>query len=283
MMTKGVGLFVLSAACGRVGFDARDAVGEPGTPTNISILNSSATDDDPTVTADLLEMYFTSIRTGGAGGADLYRTTRAMAEDAWRAPELVIELDSASNEETAGIAADGLTIWFASDRLGAFDIYASTRAARGSPWSAPVIVAELSSTNSDQACEPSSSGLRIVCTQFASGYDLYEATRPDLQSAWSTLVPLTELNTADNELSPFLAAGDLQLLFATTRTGNREIMRATRPSVTQPFEPPVIVAALTTPDYEDDPWAAADGSYFAFASDRSGSLDVWEVRGGITW
>jgi hypothetical protein len=47
-----------------------------GTPTNVSELNSAAADGPRWLSADNCTLYFTSDRTGGLGGYDLYQATR---------------------------------------------------------------------------------------------------------------------------------------------------------------------------------------------------------------
>jgi len=71
-------------------------------------------DDDPTVTTDLLELYFSSDRPGGPGGESIWRANRATPADPWGTPTLVTELSSDAADNDAEISADGLTIWIAS-------------------------------------------------------------------------------------------------------------------------------------------------------------------------
>src|SRR5690349_20008434 len=59
-------------------------------------------DDDPTLTGDLLELYFNR-------NSDIYTSTRASVTDAWGTPALVTELSTVYNETTPEITYDGLT------------------------------------------------------------------------------------------------------------------------------------------------------------------------------
>src|SRR5690606_6861790 len=93
---------VVLAGCGRIGFglDVRDAsdgnlalddvanidatpLGPFGTPVLVDLGGQA---EDPTLTADLLELYFSSSRAGGSGSEDLWFVTRASSSTAWSAP-----------------------------------------------------------------------------------------------------------------------------------------------------------------------------------------------------
>jgi OOP family OmpA-OmpF porin len=55
-----------------------------GTPVNLgTMVNSSASDIGPCISADGLELYFGSDRTGGSGDWDIWITRRATVSDAW--------------------------------------------------------------------------------------------------------------------------------------------------------------------------------------------------------
>jgi hypothetical protein len=55
-----------------------------GRPTNLGAnINSSAYDGDPSISADGLELFFESRRSGGHGNADIYVSKRASKDDPW--------------------------------------------------------------------------------------------------------------------------------------------------------------------------------------------------------
>ena len=63
-------------------------------------------------------------RRGGAGGSDIWRTTRA-ADGTWSAPvNLGAPVNTSGDEKTPFISPDGTTLYFSSDRhpgAGGFD------------------------------------------------------------------------------------------------------------------------------------------------------------------
>jgi hypothetical protein len=307
------------AACGRVGFDADPVAGDaavapdardvvvdaaapdakqgdidaaPG-PFSDPVLIEEVSDpvaaeDDPTLTADLLEMYFESDRFDGLG--DILVSRRNSPAEPWGTPEIVDELsDPTFDEETPEISADGLTIIFASgvrpDSLGGSDLYMATRPDRASAWSAPVHLVELSSTAGEGAAAVDASGLRLVLHSGRNGggtmLDLFEATRSTPDAPWSEPRRIDELSTAGTDGTPYLVGGGLVLYFASDRPdslGGLDLYVATRPTLDAPFSEPEPVSVLNTPSDLEDPWLSPDQRYIVFADTRSGMGDIYEAR-----
>jgi len=95
-------------------------------PQIVAELASSARTDNPTLTADLLEIYFTSDRVSGNG--DVWVARRGNPALPFEPPSPVAEVNSDSFETSAAISGDGLTLWFGSDRgggVGTTDIWTS--------------------------------------------------------------------------------------------------------------------------------------------------------------
>lgn len=89
-----------------------------------STVNSASYDAQPSVSADGRTLYFVSDRPGGQGGTDVYTST--WDGEAWSIAVPVSGINATSNEMSPVIAADGQTLYFASDRAGGaggFDIY----------------------------------------------------------------------------------------------------------------------------------------------------------------
>jgi hypothetical protein len=98
-----------------------------GTPVAINELNSSATDEVATLSDDDLTVYFASDRTGGAGGADVWRSHRTDESSPFPAPSPVTELNEAMNEIPSWISPDNCRLYLQSDRGGNSGLYVATR------------------------------------------------------------------------------------------------------------------------------------------------------------
>ncbi|MHC4175031.1 MAG: LamG-like jellyroll fold domain-containing protein [Planctomycetota bacterium] len=114
-----------------------------GTPVNLgATVNSSASDSSPSISADGLSLYFSSMRPGGSGLHDIYVMTRATKEDDWGTPvNLGPTVNSSVHDSTSSISADGLLLFFYSERpggVGGRDIWVTTRTSVGEPWETPL-------------------------------------------------------------------------------------------------------------------------------------------------
>jgi Tol biopolymer transport system component len=90
----------------------------------VASVNSSASEANPTLTADLHVILLASNRPGGLGGYDLWYAVSL--DGAYSTPKPVPTLNSASNDLEPFVTADGCEVYFASDRpggLGGWDLY----------------------------------------------------------------------------------------------------------------------------------------------------------------
>lgn len=105
-------------------------------------LQSSMPDKHPSITADGLTIVIQSKRPGGLGGFDLWMSTRNDTDSIWTTPvHLGSEINSYGFERDPEISADGLSLFFSSDRgrgTAAHDLYVARRATTSDPFGAPV-------------------------------------------------------------------------------------------------------------------------------------------------
>jgi Tol biopolymer transport system component len=99
--------------------------GRFGAPTAVAELNSAFDDVMPNVSRDGREVVFASSRPGGAGGTDIYTSTRGRSDaSAWTSPtNLGSAVNTAGSESRPSLSTDGLRLYFG--RNG--DIQVSTR------------------------------------------------------------------------------------------------------------------------------------------------------------
>lgn len=120
-----------------------------GKPVNLgSPINSPRDEASPDISPDGQTLYFS--RGDGRFDWDLYVTKRTNTGFGWSYPEnLGSSVNSTSNEYSLSVSDDGLTLYFESDRpggLGLTDIYVTTRVARDAPWSPPVNIGVINSS-----------------------------------------------------------------------------------------------------------------------------------------
>jgi Tol biopolymer transport system component len=262
------------------GRDAGRVPGGFGTPQVIAALSNADTkDDDPSLTSDLREIYFDSKRDGGMGKEDIWGAERVDSTATWKAAVAVDALNSADRETGIALAADGLTVWFSSDRAesqGGLDVFMANRASRTSAWSAVTRVEELSTGDDDLVSAVSDSGTTCLLARRPQGkddYDMYVAERGSTDATWGAAKAITELNTDASESDAFLAGEGRELLF--TRAKNLELAR--RDGTEGPFTLVGELKELNSSDDDRDPWATPDLGYVVFSSDRSGSYQLYEA------
>jgi hypothetical protein len=269
--------FTLTDASSDTPVEGATDLGPFRTPNRLDTISVPyADDEDPTLTEDELEIFFCSDRWGTR---DIWKSTRPTVDAAWTAPVRVDELSSFASDEDPGIAADGLSIWFVSDRAGGLEtLWTSHRSSRDATWEPPVLVSELGSF---------SSNLRAPCVDRREltlafvvehgpigGADILIATRPTTASPWQDPAPLREIDTPMNDWDPWLGEMDLQIVWA---TNDRQIVVASRPDVARPFGQAAMIEGIGVPAY--DPTLSYDLRHIVFASDRDhpGSSDIYEA------
>ena len=104
------------------------------TPVLVAELASDGHEtDNPTLTADLFEIYFASGRDGGAGDIDVWTARRASVDEPFGTPEPVTIVNTEEFETSPAVSLDGLELWVGAERdggLGEQDIWVSRRTSR---------------------------------------------------------------------------------------------------------------------------------------------------------
>jgi len=208
-----------------------------GAATNLgATINTTSVDIAPAISDDGLTLIFSSDRAVSFGLRDLYMITRPSLNGAWSVPaNLGTVINTQFEESGPAISADGLSLYFFSDRpgFGLDDLYVSTRASKLDPWGPPANLGGIvNSAESDAAPDIASDGLTIYFHSGRPGgpgpLNIWKATRTSINDAWNTpeLLP-TPVNSATFELTPAVS-NDWQTLYFTSGVGvNRKIWRAT--------------------------------------------------------
>ncbi len=165
-------------------------------PENLgSGVNTAAQEQQPCIFEDdetgVITLYFTSNRSGGLGGDDIY-ASELQPDETFGAAARVMELSSSSNDRGPTIRRDGLEILFPSNRSGsllslspfATDIWVSTRPSTSDPWSQPVNLGPVvNSPFTDERPAMSFDGTALYfmsCRPVGNNCDLWVSTRAKL-------------------------------------------------------------------------------------------------------
>ena len=276
------------------------------TPVLVPELASPSRTDNPTLTGDLLEVYFTTDRVSGNG--DVWFATRATAAAPFGTPAPVTAVNGDSFETSSAISSDGLTLWFGSDRAGGSggkDIWVTERTTRASPWSTPVNVVALNSPADDIPRPPGEHALVMPMASTkvtdhnpaSNNYQTYLATRATPSGPFGAPVAIPELDYVDRStVDGFLTDDGLTMFFSsapvaepadaaasavdagkTSDAGvaNSDLFVASRRSTSELFSVPLPLSDLNTPADERDPWLTPDGTTLYFTSDRGGALNIY--------
>src|SRR5262245_47847372 len=251
-------------------------LGPWGPPQLVTALAHAADDDDPTFTADLLELYFNTERTDA--DPDIWKSTRASSSDPWGPPVEEAALNSLLIETQPMIAPDGLTIWLSSDRAGQglTDIFISTRATRTSPWSTPTLVVELNSPSYENASNVINGALFLLMDR---NDQIHTTSRNTPSDPWGPITPIAELNVSPINADGWLAPDSLTLFFTSDRAGDPHLYEAVRTTPTGVFAEPVAIAELNSTGSDSDPFLSPDAHYIMFARGLSlnGPREIYEA------
>jgi len=185
----------------------RDSVGNWSKANPLASLNTDENDAGQTLSADGQLMVFTGCdRKDGAGGCDLYFSTR-QPDGTWTEPlNLGAPINTRAWESQPSLSANGNLLFFASKREGghgASDIYASGRTASGG-WTEPMNLGPIINTNKDdQSPFFHADGKTLYFMSLGhpgmGGFDLFK-TQLGEDNVWTTPHNLGyPINTENNE------------------------------------------------------------------------------------
>jgi Tol biopolymer transport system component len=265
-----------------------------GTPTNLGpIVNSSYGDSSPDISADGLELYFTSKRPGGSGGSDIWVTTRPTKDDEWGKPvNLGPIVNSSAAEGQPCSSADGLELYFGDYRdqrpggVGKTDLWVTRRPTKDGEWGKPVNLGPIVNSSADEITqEISSDGLELYFESDRPGGlgsdDIWVTRRATVGDDWGTPVWLgPTINSSGMEHCPNISSDGLTLFFDYTPVGEKigDLMVSRRATPNDDWGEPVNLGHSPS-----NHWASsisADGSTLYFTSKRPGGVggkDIWQV------
>jgi Tol biopolymer transport system component len=233
----GLSLFFTSDRPGGYGgFDVwvtkRETIQDPwGQPVNAGpTINSADNEGCGSISADCLEFYIYSDRSGGIGNWDIWVATRETIQDPWSdLVNLGSTINSGNFDLGGNIASDGLSFFFNSSRSGGSgsqDLWVSTRPTVSDPWGEPENLG--SSVNSggwDYSPALSSDGLKLFFSSNRPSehgdWAIWVTERATKDDDWGPPINLGPVvNSGPEQENPYISLDGSTLYFGSTRPGN---------------------------------------------------------------
>jgi Tol biopolymer transport system component len=195
-------------------------------PVNLGpIVNSTAIDVGPDTSADGLELYFESRRSGGLGAADIWVSRRESKQDAWGLPtNLGTLINTSSGDGEPSISSDGLELYYVTGSFGGdSDLFVSTRSTTSDEWDVPEQLTQVNPPGGEWYPSISADGrvlLFAVSQTWTSPCDIWMTIRNGVSRDWNPPYKLASpINTSSDELSADISADGRTLYFASNRPG----------------------------------------------------------------
>lgn len=269
-------------------------------PQNLgAALNTASDETGPIISPNGLSLYFTSNRTGGLGGTDIYVSHRAALGSAWGAPQnLGAPVNSSANDNVTGISLDGRSMLLNSARAGGSggaDLWITMRTDANNDfgWTAPVnlgpVVNSTFTENSGNFFEdPANGAVTLIFSSDRAGgipgvkFDFFQSTRnPD--GTFNTPTLINELNGEGSHFGSAIRRDGLEIFIGSSRPAGLnnpkfDIFVSTRASTALPWSTPVPVSGIN--NFEEDdrlPKLSPDGSILYFSSNRAGGFGGFDL------
>jgi len=270
-----------------------------GEPVNLGLVVNRSNAYFTSISADGLEMYFCSERSGGYGISDIWVSTRITKDSEWGEPtNLGPSINGPGYNVSPCLSGDGLALYFASQRPGGFglsDIWVARRATRHEDWGAAENLGAPVSTAGDEAfVSISSDELELYFSDWEpvqpggyGGRDLWVTTRPTVSDPWAPPVRVNApVNGPTHDEMHTLSSDGLVLLFSSWgRSGGygaRDVWMTRRTTTSSPWSTPVNLGpTINSPDFDQSGTFSPDGSTLYFSSRNRaggyGGFDIWQA------
>ena len=189
------------------------------------------------------------------------------------------------------ISADGLTLYFCSERPGghgAYDLWVATRPTLNDPWEEPNNLGPVvNSASWDSAPVISPDGLSLYFSSNRSGnWDIWFTTRADKDADWEVPVSIgLPVNSPTPDSPSSISADGLSLYFDGGRAGGygwADIWVARRATIDDPWgEPENLGPTINTEDHDAQASISSDGLvlfFFCLRPENIGGGDLWYTR-----
>jgi hypothetical protein len=264
----------------------------------LSNLNTStASEQTARLTHDELNIYYQqkavdggTLPDGGPARAyfQIMTASRPAIGAAWGTPQVVTGISLGAADETdPTVTAENEILYFDSPQVDAStpnsDIWVSSRTLP-QDFSAPIDQGPFNTAADESQPYLSANGLALYFRTRApasSNFDIARATRPTTGTfTVDTSNIFTNINSPSSlEGLPVISFDELTLYFTTDRSeagaGGRQVWKATRTKLTDPFGSPTEVTELDTTAFTEPSWISDDGCRIYITSTAAGTADLY--------
>lgn len=246
-------------------------------------INSTAAEDHACVSADGLQLIFVRRENGAS---DLWWSVRGSTTESWSVAQRMPDgINSPQQDQSPFLSADGLALWFASDRSGGTgqsDLYVARRETPDAAFGPPVALGREINTPLDETSPfISADGLTLL---FGRGGPrrIYQSTRLNVDAPFAQGTVLANVNVGKWHEFPRMTRDGLSLLFvgSTSSITDQGLVIALRESVTDDFGPPRSIGEMFRTGVVSGPSLAGGEMAIYFSAKRAGLAhhDLWVTR-----
>jgi len=210
-----------------------DVSGMFGPRSQVANVNSSEDDGGLSLSADGLELYFSSER-ASSGDGDIFVAKRPSRSEPFGSPQEITVVNTGQYETSPSLSYDGLTLYFGSvrnDGLGSNDIWYATRPTTTSPFSAPQNLVEVNTADFQGSPTTTANGLALYYEQnIQPGRpQIWMATRTSTSQPFSAARRVDELYLGTStDQTPSISASGERITFSSDRRATQDPYIATR-------------------------------------------------------
>lgn len=207
------------------------------TPENLTSINTEYSESSPFLSQDGNYLYFASYREAkGEGKWDLYYSSRSGST--WNSPiNMGSTINSSADEISPCLSPDGLTLYFASNRVGGkgrLDLWFSNRQNISSPWQTPINLTRVNSGENDFApCMIHEASEKCDYLYFTSdrtggAWDIFYA-RYDKLLGWFAGYQISyPVSSYEAEAYPFVTSDHFNMYFSSQRRNDFATLDVTK-------------------------------------------------------
>jgi hypothetical protein len=198
-------------------------------------------------------------------------------------------VNSSGDQEGPSISADGLSLYFQSNRpggVGSWDIWVATRPTTDAEWGPPENLGPTLNTPSFEGSpciSPDDLSLYFSSNHPGGfgGFDLWVTTRATKADKWGIPVNLSSINGPSDDFDASISSDGLELYFVSNRaggSGDYDLWVTTRATLSDLWGPPVNVGSTVNSSSRDNwPSISPDALLLFFDSMRPGGYGLEDV------